>query len=132
MIDRRAVTRFTQYSIIGGGTFLLDLLLLYIFIDVFSLNYLVATAVAFLIAVSCNYYISRKYVFVGSVRSHKAGYANFVSIALIGLGFVTLSMYILVGVYGLAPVIARVSVAALTGIWNYLMNLFVNFKVAGQ
>jgi hypothetical protein len=41
-------------------------------------------------------------------------------------------MWLLVGVLGWGFLAARVAVAALTGFWNYLMNLYVNFRVAGK
>jgi putative flippase GtrA len=132
MIDRRGITRFVQYSTIGGGTFLFDLLLLFLFIDILGIHYLTGVAIAFLIAISCNYVLSRKYIFYSTKRSHAAGYTNFVIIAGVGLCFVTLSMFVMVDILDQHHLVSRVIVAAVTGIWNYLMNLFVNFKVAGN
>ncbi|MEY2665637.1 MAG: hypothetical protein RLZZ480_742 [Candidatus Parcubacteria bacterium] len=131
MIDRRGISRFAHYSLIGGGTFLLDLLLLFVFIDVFAVYYLAAAAVAFAIAVSCNYVISRRFIFSNTTRGYKTGYVNFLLIAGAGLCFVTLGMYVLVDILECSPIISRVGVAMVTGVWNYLMNLFVNFKTAG-
>lgn len=131
MIRSQGVKRFLQYSLIGLGTFLFDLLLLFILTEVFFLNYLHSAAVAFLIAVSINYVLSRCLVFKGTTRGPLSGYANFFIIAGLGLLFVTVSMYVLVELYGVYYVLARVVVAAVTGVWNYLMNLFFNFKVAG-
>ena len=127
-----AVVRFLKYSSVGVSTFLFDLLLLYIFTDILEMNYLVAAGVAFLIAVSINYVVSRKFVFKGTLRGVKSGYVNFIGIAGIGLLFVVSSMYVLVTVFSLPPLISRIGVAGITGFWNYLMNLFINFKVAGK
>ncbi|MGH8552408.1 MAG: GtrA family protein, partial [Methylococcales bacterium] len=93
-----ALKRFVKYTSVGFSTFLFDLLLLFIFIDLLFWNYVVATAVAFLIAVSVNYYISRRYVFHGTLREIHSGYVLFIAIALIGLGFVTGGMVLMVGV----------------------------------
>jgi len=127
-----ALVRFFKYSLVGGLTFILDLLLLYLFIDLFHLNYVVASGLAFVIAVSLNYLLSRKYVFKNSQRNLNEGYANFLLIATVGLLAVTGGMYVLVTLHGIHYAVSRIIVASITGFWNYLMNLFVNFKVAGE
>jgi putative flippase GtrA len=130
-IERRGLLRFATYSIIGGGTFAFDLFLLYIFIDVFQVNYLVAAGTAFLLAVSLNYQLSRRFVFKGTTRNHATGYSYFIIIALLGLLFVTGAMYVFVEMAGIHYLLARIIIAGVTGVWNYLMNLFFNFRVAG-
>ena len=127
-----AFIRFIKYSTVGVGTFLFDLVLLYVLTDVFDVHYLYSAGIAFLIAVSLNFILSRRYVFKGSARSGSVSYLNFLLIALVGLGFVVGGMYVLVSVFSVSYVIARIFVAGLTGIWNYLMNLYVNFNVAGK
>lgn len=124
--------RFLKYSTIGGSTFLVDLLLLYVLIDVFQVQYVFASGIAFLIAVSLNYVVSRRFVFAGSLRGIGRGYVNFLLIAGVGLCAVMIGMYVLVGVFSLPYVLSRISIAGITGVWNYLMNLYVNFKVAGK
>ncbi|MEN9920146.1 MAG: hypothetical protein RL538_39 [Candidatus Parcubacteria bacterium] len=131
MIEARALRRFLLYSSIGLGTFLLDLALLFLLTDWLQVDYLVAAGIAFVLAVSLNYVLSRRFVFVGTTRAHQSAYANFLGIAGVGLIFVTFGMYVLVSVFGAYYVYARVIVAAVTGVWNYLMNLYINFKVAG-
>lgn len=130
-IEWRALKRFFQYSTIGAGTFAFDLLLLFLFTDKLEMNYVLAVAVAFLIAVSLNYQLSRRFVFKGSVRGHAEGYVYFIGIALWGMLFVTGMMYVLVEWFAVYYLVARIVIAGVTGIWNYLMNLFFNFKVAG-
>jgi len=131
-MTHRTLTRFLKYSLVGGGTFSLDLLLLYILIDLFSVQYIIASGLAFIIAVSINYILSRKYIFKGTLRSVEDGYRNFLLIACIGLSVVISSMYVLVTIMGAHYLTSRIIVALITGFWNYLMNLFVNFKVAGR
>lgn len=127
-----AVKRFLRYSTVGAGTFLMDLLLLYVLTDIFSIHYLYSAGIAFLIAVSLNYTLSRRYVFKGSTRSTKTSYLNFILIALVGLLMVVGGMYMLVSIFSVSYVVSRICIAGLTGIWNYLMNLYVNFKVVGK
>lgn len=71
-ISRKSFTRFCKYSAIGISTFVLDLALLVLFTDIFDIHYVISAGLAFLLAVSMNYSLSRRYVFVGSERSMKS------------------------------------------------------------
>ena len=126
------IVRFLKYTSIGVGTFVLDLGLLYILTDFLELNYVIAAGMGFLLAVTLNYFLSRKFVFAGTDRSQKEGYAIFLFIAFIGLAIVTGGMYVLVEWWGVYYLFARVAVSGVTGLWNYLMNLYLNFKVVGM
>lgn len=128
----KGLARFLKYGSVGFSTFLFDLFLLYVFIDYFKIHYALATAAAFGVAVSINYLISRRFVFKGTLRSAHQGYGIFLLIALVGLGAVTGLMVVFIEVLHWHYLPARVVTAGIVGMWNYLMNLYVNFKVAGR
>jgi len=132
MHDKRAIKRFLKYSSVGVSTFILDLLLLSLFVEQLQWWYLIATIVAFLLAVSLNYFISRAYVFKGTSRSVHDGYTRFVSMAILGIILVAWGMKICVDLLEWNYLISRILIAAIVGMWNYLFNLFINFKVAGK
>lgn len=131
MTTSKALTRFLKSTSVGVSTFLFDLLLLFIFIDVFAIHHVLAAGIAFLIAVSINYLISRRFVFPGSERSAATTYVFFLGIAGMGFLLVTSLMYLCVDILGLHYVVSRVVIAAVVGCWNYFLNLYWNFKVAG-
>lgn len=126
------ITRFLRYSLIGGSTFALDLFLLFVLTDIFHIHYIISAGVGFVVAVSLNYFFSRRYVFKGTLRSVHAGYGIFLLIAAAGLMAITGLMWLFVGVFGWNYLISRIIIAGIVGFWNYLMNLYVNFKVAGR
>ncbi|WP_419779331.1 GtrA family protein [Maridesulfovibrio sp.] len=130
--DARGISRFLRYTCVGGGTFLFDLGVLYLFTDGFGWSPVFAAGLAFFIAVSINYYISRHLVFKGTTREFKQGYLGFLLIAGTGLVIVTGGMYIMVDILKWQYMISRILVSLATGMWNYLLNLYVNFKVAGK
>lgn len=121
--------RFLKYSGVGTLTFIFDLSLLYITIDFLHINYLIAAPFCFLIAVTINYYLSRKFVFSETSRSLKSGYVIFIGIALLSAIFIGFCMYFLTEQFHWPYYASRISIAAITGIWNYLLNLHLNFKV---
>ncbi|WP_320008595.1 GtrA family protein [Maridesulfovibrio sp.] len=131
-LNPKGILRFLRYSCVGGSTFLFDLSLLYLFTDGFKWSPIVAAGTAFFIAVSINYSISRQLVFKGTAREFKQGYIGFLLIAGTGLVIVTGGMFIMVNIFKWQYIISRILVSFVTGIWNYLLNLYVNFKVAGK
>jgi putative flippase GtrA len=124
--------RFARYMAVGVSTFLFDLGMLYVAVSVIGIPYYIATPLSFLIAVSCNYAISRQLVFRGTERSWHGGYMYFALVAISGAAVTTLLVGFLVSYLGLFYIVARVLVAGIVGIGDYLFNLHLNFKVAGK
>lgn len=127
-----AAKRFSKYTVVGGAAFALDLVLLFLFTDALGWPPVLSAAVAFVLAVSLNYVLSRYFVFKGTTRGFAAGYAGFLVIALSGLGIVTGMMHVFVDILAWNYLLSRISIALFTGIWNYLLNLYFNFRVAGS
>jgi putative flippase GtrA len=130
-MERKALVRFLRYVLVGGTTFLFDLLLLYAVTAFLGVPYYLATPGAFLIAVSLNYLISRGFVFRGTTRRHTIGYSVFIGVAVIGALVTTLGVTLFVTYAGIHFLVARVLTSLVVGMGNYLFNLFFNFKVVG-
>lgn len=124
--------RFLRYGMVGVGTFGLDLALLYAATSVVGIPYYISTPGAFLVAISINYAISRRFVFSKTGRAWHHGYVYFGAVAMIGAAATTSLVAFLVSFFGLYYLTARILVAGLVGIGNYLFNLFFTFKVAGK
>lgn len=131
-IDQKGIYRFLRYTSVGVGTFAFDLLLLHLFIDVQGVNYLVATALAFVIAVSINFALSRAVAFRETIRSVPVSYVSFLAIGVAALATIMFSMYLAVDILELDYFISRILVATLVGFCNYLVNLYSTFDVAGK
>ena len=127
-----ALKRFIRYAGVGVSTLLFDLGMLYVAVSLIGVPYYVATPITFLIAVSCNYVLSRRFVFKDSERSWHGGYGYFGIAAIFGATVTTLLVAALVSYFGLYYLLARILVAGLVGIGNYLFNLYFNFKVVGK
>lgn len=130
-ISYRSLRRFLSYSAVGGTTFAFDLALLYLLTEFAQVPLVIGTPLAFLIAVSGNYLLSRKFVFHKTTRGHPSGYSLFISMALLGALCITGAVSFLVSYFALSYLIARILVAGIVGVVNYLFNLYINFRVAG-
>jgi len=131
-LKSRALRRFLKYTLVGGSTFAFDLLLIYLMTEFLGVPYWASTAIGFVIAVSVNYFVSRRFVFKGTERKVHHGYLYFISVAGGGAFLVTAAVAGLVATFALHYLVARVLVACVMGMANYLFNLHFNFKVAGH
>ena len=128
----RALRRFLKYTLVGGSTFAFDLLLIWLMTEFFGVPYWASTAIGFVIAVSINYFIARRFVFKGTERKIHHGYFYFIALAGGGAFLVTAAVTALVAAFALHYLVARILVACVMGMANYLFNLHFNFKVAGM
>ena len=132
ILRSRGLRRFLRYALVGGSTFAFDLALIWMMTELFGVPYWLSTWLGFVIAVSLNYFISRRFVFRGTGRRIDHGYAFFILFALGGAAFIAGAVTLLVTLFGLHYLVARIGIAAIVGIGNYLFNLHFNFRVAGQ
>ncbi len=128
----KGIQRFLKYTAVGTSTFALDLALLFFLTDVLGVYYVFSAGIAFAIAVSLNYWLSREHVFPETERALESGYVIFLAIAGVGLFTVMGLMYLAVDVLGFSYILSRIIIAGFVGLWTYGMNLYVNFKVAGK
>ncbi|MGE5541323.1 MAG: GtrA family protein [Bacillota bacterium] len=131
-MTRPALLRFLRYAAVGVSTLAFDLLLLAALTQLLHVPYYISTPLAFLVAVSINYALSRSFVFRGTDRPVHHGYAYFIAIAFGGAFAITVAVAALVTYAHLYYLVARILVAGVVGIVNYLVNLHWNFKVAGK
>lgn len=124
--------RFLTYSSVGVSTFAFDLAMLSLFTDILGMQYLIATAIAFLVAVSANYFLSRRFAFKETERKLTSGYIYFLQFAISGMILTTFLMWLLTNATGLHYLLVRITIACFVGILNYLLNLYFNFRVAGK
>lgn len=132
MIDSRGVKRFLKYAVVGGTTFGIDLALIWVLTEIIHIPYYVSIPLGFWIAVSLNYFLARRFVFIGTERSMHKGYFFFLIPAVAGAFLITGAVALMVTYAGMHYLVARVLVACVGGALNYLVNLHFNFKVAGK
>ena len=90
--------------------------------------YLPAAAIAFLIAMSIHYALSRLWVFRGTRRGMAAGYVYFLMNAGIGLVVTIGAFALLMEWAGLHYLVARVLASVAAGVLVFFLNAVFNFK----
>ena len=132
MPSGRAFTRFFEYAFIGTSTTALDIYFIWLLTSHLGVHYLISSGTMFLVAATLDYLADRHFVFSKTKRDPEIGYLYFIAILGAGLVMTLLSMAVLVEMLNMNYLVARILVAGAVGVWSYLMNLYVNFKVAGK
>lgn len=135
-----------NYAFFGGATTVVNMVAYYLLmlIPFFSygikltvfgreqdVGYLIANAIAFVIAVSFSYVVNREFVFANKVVGAKAVAAQFFTFfvtRLVSFGLEEVLLYTLVEHVGVSEYIAKWPVAVLVVIINYAFGKLIVFK----
>lgn len=87
--------QFLKFALVGFASLAVEYLFLGYFLQALSMDYLLATTIAFIISIVVNYILSMKYVFSHKEdMSRKREFTIFVVLSAIGLGLNDLYMFI--------------------------------------
>jgi putative flippase GtrA len=125
----RLRNKFLRYGLVGGGTFLLDMLIIVILVSTHLTSGTVAIVIGFLIGVQINYFISHRWVFAGTKRRKVYSYPIFMSLAFIAALSISFFVTLIVNNTPADFYTARIFVAICLGSINFLVNTFFNFKI---
>ena len=109
----------TRFIVVGIFTASLDFILLYLFTEAFKSHYLVSSCVAFLVAVSLNYMLSIKWVFIDGKFSRQYEYLLFLILSGCGLLLNALVMWISVEILFLHYMIGKTLSMVFVTLWNF-------------
>lgn len=116
----RNLAQFIKYLIVGGTVTAIDFILLYIFVEFFSIWYMLAAAFSFIIALTVSFFLNKLWTFKNIDKKISLQIVKFVIINLIGLGINLIVLYILVEFFFLWYLSAKVFATAVAVIWNFL------------
>ena len=112
----------------GGLAVVVDITCLFVFVEFGHIHYLLAASMAFFISASTNYTISKFTIFKNAQHSTPRSYSTFMSVSLIGLGALTLGMYVLVEMFTTHYLVARLLLAGTLGVSSFFLHKYISFK----
>lgn len=110
------------------GTFI-DIGGLFVFVNYFKLPVLLAATFSFLLAVTNNYIFNKKWTFKSASSNNRKLFIKFLIVHLVGLSINLLGMFILVNLFALWYIFAKVFVTVFVLSWNFLANKLWTFRV---
>ena len=128
LAESRGARLFGRNTLASVVAFGIDLALLWMLVELSGLAYLAAAAIAFLVAMSVHYGLSRIWVFKGSRRGLATGYVYFLVNAGIGLVVTLAVFWALLEWLGIHYLFARLVASIIAGLLVFFLNAVFNFK----
>jgi len=118
---KKLIEQVMKFVVVGGLSFVLDFIIYYVLTNFFSVYYLTAGFFSFTLSLIFNYLMSMKFVFKSKddlKKTHE--FIIFVSLSVMGLGLNLLCLYILVDLFKMNDLIAKVLVAGIVMVFNFV------------
>lgn len=123
------VGQLLRYVVVGGISFIVDYGSLWLLTEKAGLPYLWSAAIAFILGLTCNYFLSTRWVFGESkMKSAWAEFAAFALIGVIGLGLNELIMFGCTDGLGFHYMLSKIVSTVIVFFWNFLARRFLVFK----
>lgn len=117
-----------RYLWVGGISFVIDYISLFIFTEYLHINYLISAAIAFILGLTTNYLLSTIWVFNNSRLKNKlTEFIIFSIIGIIGLGLNEIIIYICSELLNLYYMMSKLISTAVVFFWNFLGRKYILF-----
>ena len=112
-----------RYLITGGLVTIINILLLYLFVDSFKINYVISNILSMVICITITYYISKKIIFTKKVKiGVKKEYISYIFIAIISIIIDTVILNILTEKFSIYYIISKILSTCISTITNYILK----------
>ena len=118
-----------RYTFVGGFAFIFDFGSLFILTEYFNVYYLVSAAIAFLLGLTINYYLSVIWVFEKrSIKSKQIEFAIFALIGISGLALNEFFIWFFTEIVNMHYLFSKLVSTALVYLWNFCIRKFILFR----
>ena len=135
ILSKKNIMQFCSYFVVGGIAAIVEWIMFYIFASICTINYMIATVLAFLFSTTANWLLGRILTFRNDKRYIHNRWKEILSVFVvsgIGLIFNIFIMYILVSLIGWDTkqlmTISKIIATGIVFIWNFLIRKLVIYK----
>lgn len=115
------IQQIIRFGFVGGGAFVIDYGIMIFLTEAAGINYLVSSAISFVVSVIFNYILSIKWVFnVSGERSQAQDMTVFMVLSVIGLGINQLIMWLAVDKLHIFYMLAKIGATAVVMVYNFV------------
>lgn len=126
---QNTASQLLRYVAVGGLAFLVDVFMLYAFTSWAHVYYLTSAAIAFIFGLTCNYTLSRVWVFDRrNMQNTCLEFTVFAVIGFIGLGLTEGGMWFLTEKLHVHYLLAKINTTALVFLWNFFARKYALFR----
>lgn len=113
---------FLKYAIVGVSSTLVDMVSLYLLVDILHIHLYFSVIVAFLLAVWNGFILNKIWTFEDKSKKLKKQFVKFFIVSLIWLSLTLILMYIFVDIAGIYYLLAKAITSIIVLFWNYFGN----------
>jgi len=118
-----------RYTFVGGFAFVVDFGTLFLLTEIFHIHYLLSAAMAFILGLITNYFLSIKWVFsIRSIENKKIEFLLFSIIGMIGLGLNELLLWIFTDLILIHYLLSKIITAIFVYLWNFIGRKYLLFN----
>jgi putative flippase GtrA len=128
LISRRAGGMLARNTVVSCAAFAFDLASLWVLVEFFGMDKVLAAALAFVAANSLHYAFCHSWIFRGTERALGSGYVYFLTNAVIGLVITVTLFAAMIRWTPINYLVARTLVSVVAGLTVFLLNAVLNFR----
>ena len=118
-----------RYLFVGGAAFIIDFLSLYILTDFFGIYYLISAAIAFILGLFVNYFLSISWVFnKRKLNSKTFEFGIFALIGIVGLGLNEVFIWFFTQELQIYYLLSKIFATVIILFWNFFVRKFLLFR----
>ncbi len=118
-----------KYACVGSISAVIDLGLLYIFVEYGKIRILLAATISFIFALFVSFFLHKFFTFKVGRGNTLRQYIKFFLTSCVGLGLNTSILYVLVYKTGIWYIFAKIIAAGFVFIWNFSVNRYWTFHI---
>ncbi len=128
LFSHRAAILLFRNTIVSCLVFGVGLIVLWLLVQRFAVDKVVAAAISFIVANSLHYVLGRVWIYRGTERAVGKGYVYFLVTGVLGLAITTGLFAALLQWTAINYLIARVLVSIVAGLVMFVLNATLNFR----
>ncbi len=126
--DKTRIQLF-RYIFVGGAAFIVDFTSLFILTDFFGIYYLISAAIAFILGLFVNYFLSVKWVFnKRKIENRTFEFGIFAVIGIIGLGLNEVIIWFFTEDLQIYYLLSKIIAAVIILFWNFFARKLALFR----
>lgn len=122
------IVTFIRYTLVAIIGLVCDMTTLFLLVEYVEFPVLLATALAFMVAVIVNFNLHKRWTFHDHSNNLKRQFTSFFVISMVNFVLTLVFMYIFVDIVSLWYILAKLITATLVLIFSYIMNRLWTFK----
>lgn len=115
-----SLLQFIRYFFVGGVAAVVNIGLLFVFSDIFKINYIIANIFSFTCGLVVNYLLSKKLVFKTDSINVIFEFIVYAVIGVLGLIIDTVLLWLFTSRFKIYYMISKIISTVLTFIWNFV------------